>query len=135
MYRHVVQYYETDKMGIVHHSNYIRFMEEARVDFFKSIGFDYREFEKMGIVSPVVGLNNIRFRKPSTYGDEILIEVSVKSFNAWVLTLGYAMRLGEDVIFTGESSHCFLSSEGNMIAITEAKFPELHKKLMDLIAE
>ena len=135
MYTHIVQYYETDKMGIVHHSNYIRFMEEARVDFFKSIGFDYREFEKMGIVSPVVGLNNIRFRKPSTYGDEIQIEVRVKSFNAWVLTLDYAMRLGEDLIFDGQSSRCFLSSEGKMIAVTEAKFPEFHKKLKELIVE
>ena len=41
MYQHYVQYYETDKMGVTHHSNYIRFMEEARVDFFKNIGFDY----------------------------------------------------------------------------------------------
>lgn len=34
-YLHKVQYYETDKMGIVHHSNYIRWMEEARVDFWR----------------------------------------------------------------------------------------------------
>ena len=50
MYSHYVQYYETDKMGVTHHSNYIRFMEEARVEFFKNIGFDYFEFEKCGIV-------------------------------------------------------------------------------------
>ena len=37
MYHHYVQYYETDMMGVTHHSNYIRFMEEARVEFFKSI--------------------------------------------------------------------------------------------------
>ena len=37
-YNHTVQYYETDKMGITHHSNYIRWMEEARVDFLKQIG-------------------------------------------------------------------------------------------------
>ena len=63
MYSHYVQYYETDKMGVTHHSNYIRFMEEARVEFFKNIGFDYFEFEKRGIVSPVVGLNNIKFKR------------------------------------------------------------------------
>ena len=57
MYQHIVQYYETDKMGVTHHSNYIRFMEEARVEFFNSIGFDYFEFEKSGMVSPVIGLN------------------------------------------------------------------------------
>ena len=37
-YVHKVQYYETDKMGIVHHSNYIRWMEEARIDFLDSVG-------------------------------------------------------------------------------------------------
>ncbi len=36
-YIHKVQYYETDKMGITHHSNYIRWMEEARVDFFEKV--------------------------------------------------------------------------------------------------
>ena len=37
LYQHKVQYYETDKMGIVHHSNYVRWMEEARIDFLTNI--------------------------------------------------------------------------------------------------
>ena len=46
-YNHTVQYYETDKMGITHHSNYIRWMEEARVDFLKQIGWDYDKLEEI----------------------------------------------------------------------------------------
>ena len=46
MYRHIVQYYETDKMGITHHSNYIRWMEEARVDFLEKIGWSYAKLEE-----------------------------------------------------------------------------------------
>lgn len=42
MYQHKVQYYETDKMGITHHSNYIRFLEEARIDFLEKIGYGYK---------------------------------------------------------------------------------------------
>ena len=38
IYKHKVQYYETDKMQVVHHSNYIRWMEEARVEFLEKIG-------------------------------------------------------------------------------------------------
>ena len=53
-YRHTVQYYETDKMGITHHSNYIRWMEEARVDFMSQIGWDYAKLEKQGVICPVV---------------------------------------------------------------------------------
>ena len=36
-YIHKVKYYETDKMGITHHSNYVRFMEEARISFLKNM--------------------------------------------------------------------------------------------------
>ena len=55
-YKHKVCYYETDKMGITHHSNYIRWMEEARVDFLEKIGFGYDKLEEMGIMSPVIGI-------------------------------------------------------------------------------
>ncbi len=44
-YMHTVQYYETDKMGITHHSNYIRWMEEARIGFLSQIGWDYLRIE------------------------------------------------------------------------------------------
>ena len=50
-YRHIVQYYETDKMGITHHSNYIRWMEEARIDFLRQIGWDYAKLESIGIIT------------------------------------------------------------------------------------
>ena len=53
-YLHKVQYYETDKMGITHHSNYVRWMEEARVDFLSQIGWDYARIEESGIISPVL---------------------------------------------------------------------------------
>ena len=43
MYKHKVNYYETDKMGITHHSNYIRWMEEARIDYLEKLGYGYME--------------------------------------------------------------------------------------------
>ena len=42
-YEHKTQYYETDQMGIIHHSNYIRWFEEARVDFMDRCGFSYAQ--------------------------------------------------------------------------------------------
>ena len=135
MYQHFVQYYETDKMGITHHSNYIRFMEEARLDFFKKLGFDYLEFEKMGLVSPVIGLNNIRFKRPSTVGDTIDIEASVKAYNSIILTMHYVMKVKDTVILEGDSDHCFLNKEGKMLPLGEKKFPELDKKLKELLPQ
>ena len=55
-YKHTIQYYETDKMGITHHSNYIRFMEEARIHFLKEAGWPYEKLEEEGVISPVVGV-------------------------------------------------------------------------------
>ncbi len=130
-YKHFVQYYETDKMGITHHSNYIRWMEEARLDFFRKLGFDYLDFEKQGIISPVIGLNNIKYKKPSTVGDVIDIEVSIKSYNNIVLTVHYEMKKGDLLILEGDSDHCFLSKEGKMIILGDKNFPELHKALKD----
>ena len=52
-YSHKVQYYETDQMGIVHHSNYIRWFEEARTDLMEQMGLGYDEMEARGILSPV----------------------------------------------------------------------------------
>ena len=55
-YIHKVQYYETDQMGIVHHSNYIRWFEEARIDLLEQLGIGYDMIEKEGIISPVIGV-------------------------------------------------------------------------------
>ena len=133
MYKHYVQYYETDKMGVTHHSNYIRFMEEARVEFFKNIGFDYFEFEKCGIVSPVVGLNNIKFKRPSTAGDTLEIEVSIKSMTNVIFTIQYVMKKEDTVVFTGESDHCLLSKEGKIVPLSDKRIEALVKKLQELI--
>ena len=51
---HKVQYYETDGMGIVHHSNYIRWFEEARVDLLEKLGYGYDRIEAEGFSSPVL---------------------------------------------------------------------------------
>ena len=133
MYQHYVQYYETDKMGVTHHSNYIRFMEEARVDFFKNIGFDYFEFEKTGIVSPVVGLNNIRYKRPTTAGDVIEIEVKIKSITAVVFTIQYVMKSRDVIVFTGESEHCLISRDGKIVPLSDKRVESLTKKFEALI--
>ena len=110
-----VQYYETDKMGITHHANYIRWMEEARIDFMDQIGFPYAEMEKKGVVCPVRSLS-CDYKRPSTFGDEIGIHLSVGSFNGVVLTILYEMHnKAGDVICTARSEHVFLDREGRFI--------------------
>ena len=129
-YKHIVQYYETDKMGITHHSNYIRFMEEARIWFLKEIGWGYDKMEEEGSISPVVSVS-CNYKKTTTFPDEIAISVSVLEVNQVKLKLGYTMTLGETVVCTAESVHCFLSSSGKPISI-QKQFPEFYQKLCEL---
>ena len=53
-WEHKIQYYETDQMQIAHHSNYIRWFEEARTSALEEAGFGYAEMEAVGIISPVL---------------------------------------------------------------------------------
>lgn len=69
-YRRKVQYHETDKMGITHHSNYIKWMEEARIAFLESIHLPFQLVEERGIASPVVGVS-VDYKNPVTFGDEL----------------------------------------------------------------
>ncbi len=133
-YIHKVHYYETDKMKVVHHSNYIRWMEEARVDFFDQIGFPYAKFEEEGIVSPVVSVEG-KFKVSTVFTDEIAITVSIKEFKGVRLIVGYEMKRVSDgvLVFTGTSEHCFINEEGKLLMIkkTHPEFYALMSELAD----
>ncbi len=114
-FSHKVQYYETDKMQITHHSNYIRFMEEARSSFLENVGYSYKRMEEENIVSPVIDVH-AKFVKSTTYGDVIDINVGVKDLTPAVVTIGYTMYVDGEIVCVGESKHCFLK-EGRPTAI------------------
>ena len=122
VYQHKIHYYETDRMGVTHHSNYIRFMEEARVAYLDAIGASYASIETKGIVSPVIAVEGA-FKHTTTFDDVIDIEVSVKSMTTFKLKLGYTMRCRGEVVFEGLSQHCFLDKEGKPLAI-DAEYPQ-----------
>ena len=124
MYRHRVQYYETDRMGITHHSNYIRWMEEARADFLEKKGWPYERIEEEGIISPVISVD-CRYKKPTTFADEVDIEVSVLEFNGVKLKIGYIMKIQDEIVCEGESMHCFLSKEGKPVKLSKV-LPDFH---------
>ena len=131
-YVHTVQYYETDKMGIAHHSNYIRWMEEARVDFFDRIGLSYNALESAGVFSPVIGVE-CSFKSPTTFEDAVEIRVKVEEFKGVKLILSYQMvkRGSGEVAATARSEHCFVDGGGKLIVLKKAH-PEIDEKLKRL---
>lgn len=128
MYQHQVQYYETDKMGIVHHSNYIRWMEEARVDFLDRIGWNYAKLEDTGIISPVVSVD-CKYKKPTKFGETIAIDVIVEEFRGVRLKLKYLMYHADgEVVCECRSEHCFLSAEGRPVRMNR-EYPSFYETL------
>ena len=70
IYERTINYYETDKMGVVHHSNYIRFLEEARCYWLQSIEMPFDLLEDNGITIPVLGVN-CTYKYHVKFGDKI----------------------------------------------------------------
>lgn len=129
-YRHTVQYYETDKMGITHHANYIRWMEEARVALLAQMGFGYDRLESMGIASPVMALD-CRYRAPTTFADVVEIRAGIESFNGVVLRMAYRMFKADGTLACeGHSEHCFLNGEGRFIRL-KRDYPDFYAAIMD----
>ena len=124
VYRRKAQYHETDQMGIIHHSNYVKWMEEARIDFMKELGCGDGEVEKRGIVSPVAGVS-VSYKKPVLFDDVVGISVSVKKYSGVVLELAYEffnVTRGE-VCTEASSKHCF-TRNGELVSLKK-EIPEL----------
>ena len=132
-YIHRVHYYETDKMGCVHHSNYIRWMEEARVDFLERIGLGFPKLEALGIYSPVVGVE-CRYRRPTHFDEEIAVRVAVESYSGVRFRFTYEMtNAAGTLVATGASEHCFTDTAGRPIALKNLH-PDVDETLRAAIA-
>lgn len=128
-YERRVNYYETDKMGITHHSNYIRFMEEARMDYLQKIGCPMTLIESKGLTSPVVSLS-CEYKHPTTYSDSLAILVTVKKYTGARLCLDYKIinRDTGELAARAESTHCFIDSGKKPVSVKRL-IPELDTAL------
>ncbi|MBQ8639095.1 MAG: acyl-CoA thioesterase [Lachnospiraceae bacterium] len=129
------QYYETDQMGIVHHSNYIRWMESARIDFLEQLGASYGKMEELGIISPVLAVN-CEYKTMVHFGDPVEIHAAVKEYNGVKMTVSYRMinqKTGK-LCTLGESRHCFLTKEGKPVSLTRSypEWDQVFKKALEL---
>lgn len=134
-YLHKTQYYETDQMGIIHHSNYIRWFEEARLAFLEDMGYAYGRLEQEGVISPVLRVE-CDYRKMVHYGETVRIEVSIEKFNGVKLVVSYRVyNLETDELYTcGRTSHCFLNKDGKPVSVKKER-PEFYEKLSALLQE
>ncbi|MCX5774118.1 MAG: thioesterase family protein [Fusobacteria bacterium] len=88
VHKHTVRYHEVDRMGIVHHGNYIKFLEDARIEYFKFVGISYKALEDSGIFLPVRKLD-IEYLRPIQYDDTVEIETKIERISPVRIVFSY----------------------------------------------
>ena len=117
----LIRYYETDQMGFVHHSNYLRYFELARIEWISTLGFSYQKMEERGYLMPVINAN-IEFKRPLTFGNSFRVKIQSKEIPKVKFELIYEIVLDKDIIIArGSTILAFLSSH-NLKAVRCPKF-------------
>lgn len=127
-YSRKANYYETDQMGIIHHSNYIRWFEEARVDFMEQIGFGYEKAVECGIDFALLGVY-CEYKSMVRFGDIVDIYMSVSELENMRMTVKYQIfdtATGE-LRTTGETRHCFYDNKRKRPVSLKKVIPELYE--------
>lgn len=118
-----VRYAETDQMGVVYYANYFVWCEIGRVEFFRQLGYDYKQMEFEDDCHLPVVEATCRYRSPARYDDEVIIETRVTALRAHVIKFGYRlMRVdanGDQLLAEAETVH--VSVDGQM---RKKKMPE-----------
>ena len=131
-YSRLVYYYETDKMGVVHHSNYTRWLEEARTFFFNDAKLAYFETESYGIMSPVTDIN-LKFKHPARYGDRFTVRLKMTKYTGVRFRISYSIVNQDDaVLLEGESGHAFIDASLKPVSFARA-MPARHNLMNELL--
>ena len=131
-YRRKAYYYETDRMDIVHHSNYVRWLEETRVDVLEQVNCPFSEIEKRGLMSPVLAVET-NYKYPIRFGDEFEIKARMTGFNGCKYELEYEITN----ITTGliacaaRTKHCFTDDKLRPVRIKK-NYPDIYEKFVQL---
>ena len=134
-YTRRINYYETDQMQVVHHSNYVRFMEEARLDLMDQVGLDYAAMEEKGIIIPVLDIS-CKYVYAVHYGDTIVIEPKITKLTPVRFSLTYEIRdeKSGEIRCEATSSHAFVDTEFRPMNM-KRNFPELYAVLESVVVK
>ena len=127
------RYAETDQMGIIHHSNYPKWFEAGRTDFFKKLGVRYSKIEEKGVLLPLIDLK-CTFKSPARYEDEILVRTQLIDMSCVRLTFSYEVYKKDEMILiaSGETSHAWTDKLLKPVNI-QKKMPELYHLLNEAL--
>ena len=127
-------YHETDQMGIIHHANYLKWMEEARIALMDKLGFSYKKMEDLGVISPVTAID-VEYKNSTKFNDEVIVNVKVLEYSGVKLTFEYEIINKENNVLNAicHSKHCFIMN-GKIISL-KRNLIEFHDAFMKFIEE
>lgn len=128
-----VSYYETDAMKIVHHSNYIRWMESARCAWLDWADMSFKWLEEQGITSPVLGVET-SYKKPAFFADDVDIAVAMSRYDGLRFEYVYRITRDGELLCEGKSKHCFTNSEGRVLSLPRTR-PDLHERIVAFLGD
>ena len=131
-YSRGVFYYETDRMGVVHHSNFIRWLEEARNSYFNDVNLAYVETESFGVMSPVTDIK-MKFKHFAKFGDNFTVHLKMTQYTGVRFRMAYTVvnQNGEELL-EAESAHAFIGENLRPVSLARA-IPERHELMQRLM--
>lgn len=110
-YKTRVRYKDTDQMGIMHHSNYIVIYEMARTEWLREMGLPYAEFERRGVMSPIIEVKS-KYRYPAFYDEVLTVKLTMEELPAARLVIGSEVYNEQGkLINTGEVTLGFMHAD------------------------
>jgi acyl-CoA thioester hydrolase len=122
-----VRYAETDKMGIVHHSNYLVWFELGRSDFCRARGFSYKEMEEKDNALLVVAECYVRYKSPAYYEDLLIVRTQVGEIRSRSIRFIYEIYRATDETLVAEGETLHLVTDENKRV---RSLPESYKEML-----
>ena len=116
-----VRYAETDQMGVVYYANYLVWMEVARVELCKALGFRYRDMELEDGVMLAVIESQCRYLHPARFDEEVILDTRIAEASSRLVEFAYEMRLADNgrKLATGSTRHIFCNREMKPVRMPE----------------
>jgi acyl-CoA thioester hydrolase len=131
-YTREVFYYETDCMRVAHHSNYVRWLEEARLYFFAQAGMPYEVTESRGVLAPVTSVS-LRFLRSARFGESFTVRTRMTRYTGAKFSMAYTVvGGGGETLCEGESTHGFVGADFCPVSLKRA-LPDLHEKMKSTV--
>ncbi len=131
------RYAETDQMGVVYHANYLTYFEVGRSEFFRSLGYTYRELEQQGVIFPVIKAD-VEYLQPALYDDELRIRTWITHLKGARLEVHYEVLRDDGgavkLLARGKTAHAFVGKDLKPLKLRSAN-PEMWALLVKCVEE